>query len=96
MKVVRNVETVNFAFGHIFIRGRLLPQKRPARYSQKSCRDGNLAGECLPGWKPCRDRNLAGEILPGWKPCRGVKACRDGKLAGMKLAGVLAGKSLPG
>ena len=34
MKVVRLVETVKIAFGLIFIRDRLPPQKRPARCSQ--------------------------------------------------------------
>ena len=34
MKVVRIVETVKIAFGLVFIKDRLPPQKRPARCSQ--------------------------------------------------------------
>ena len=56
--VVRNVETVNFDFGLIFIRGRLLPQK-PCR-GKPAAVNSNLAGgelaavnSNLPG-KACR------------------------------------------
>ena len=49
IKVVRLIGTVKIAFGLIFIQGRLLPQKGPARYSQKSCQGETLPGEKLAG-----------------------------------------------
>ena len=70
MKVVRNVETVNFSFGNIFIRGRLLPQKRPEGAArkfagQRACRGGKIAGKSLPGWK--LSRPIRPEVEDGLK-----------------------------
>jgi hypothetical protein len=61
MKVVHLIETSKYAFGRIFIRGRLLPQKRPARCSQfKPNSFGKFARQ-----RACRVNSLPGEKLAG-------------------------------